>query len=162
MTTIDKNKLEIYFEKAFLTTLLEQTVDVGTAEPSGRSASYRHQPDPGTGPCLFSRLYQLAVLSLTNAAKQTSDVTGLQEDDPDFLANVTLWVEIANGYFLSSRVVVDRNLDKVFIFAFNSGRLENVRAERLCRMRTERATYSAHCEGVPCVEAACEQVAHGF
>lgn len=71
-------------------------------------------------------------------------------------------VEVAKGYLLPSRTVVDSDLELVFGIALYGGHLRSLEARGRCQKKTGRAVYSAYCARVSCVEAAGQGVAQGF
>lgn len=99
---------------------------------------------------------------MTIGAEQVFDVVGLEDGDSDFLACVIPHVEVANGYLLPSRIVINRNLNDALGITFNGGHLGSVGPKGRCGTKTGQVAYSAQCVRVQCVEIAGEQVAQVF
>lgn len=142
--------------------LLEHTVHDNKTEFSERRVGHSHHLDTVLALVGSRRLHELLFMSLRNGAEPIFDVIGLDDGESDFLACLTLWVEVSSGYVFPSRVVVDRDLHDVFSIALNADRLGRVRVKGRCRMKSRRAACSAHCLRVRRVEAAGQQVAQDF
>lgn len=90
-------------------------------------------------------------MSLISHSERFFDVASLKEGESDYVKCVSLRVGVANGDHLPSLIVVNRDLEKVFAIAFNSGHLRSVEAEGRRRMKAVQAPYSTQWEPFSCV-----------
>lgn len=101
-------------------------------------------------------------MSLRVCAEQILYIVDLEDGTPDSIGSVSLWIGVANGFFLSSRIVFDGDLNDVFDIALSGRHLGSVKAKQRCWMTTEQTAYSPHCALVPCVETLRERAAQGL